>query len=123
MNIKDFDGFYFLPNNNESHDMRISYFNLTDESMKGNPVDTHSLGDMYHVAFFKMSENGLPEFDAEFEAIFADPEFYIRKNIVGSKLYGCILRKTENSYKWWNDYLKTSKEKCAKFAENLTVTE
>lgn len=118
MDIKQFDGFYFLPQKDSSN-MVINYFNLTDDSVKGKPIDAHKLGDMYHVAFFKMLDSGLPEFDDAFEAIFADPVFYIQKNIVGANLYGCILRKTENSHKWWNEYLKTCKEKCVKLSEDL----
>jgi hypothetical protein len=47
--------------------------------------------------------------DEQFEAIFADPITYI-KNILGTDLYGCVLRKTDVSSKWWDIYLKKIKD-------------
>ena len=72
---------------------------------KGKRVDGTSLGDMYHVVFLKQGEDGNPEFDDHFEAIFADPEVYV-KGLLGANVYGCMVRKTENSYKWVEEYLK-----------------
>jgi hypothetical protein len=46
----------------------------------------------------------MPEFDDAFEAILGDPESYIR-NLVGAGLYGCVVRKTTKSGKWFEDYL------------------
>lgn len=119
MDMKQFDGFYFLPGDNEG-EMKFAYFNLNDETHKGQPVDNTTIGDMFHIAFFKQGDDGLPTFDESFEAIFADPTTYITHNFVGGDLYGCILRKTENSYKWWNSYLEKAKKNCAAFqSDNL----
>ena len=46
----------------------------------------------------------MPEFDDAFEAILGDPESYI-KNLVGAGLYGCVVKKTTKSGKWFEDYL------------------
>jgi len=101
---KDFDGFYILPHR-EDDGLRLSYFDFSDDFEKGKKIDHTSLGDMYHVVFLKQGEDGNPEFDDHFEAIFADPEVYV-KGLLGANVYGCMVRKTENSYKWVEEYLK-----------------
>ena len=101
---KDFDGFYILPHK-EDDGLRLSFFDFNDDFEKGKRVDGTSLGDMYHVVFLKQGEDGNPEFDDHFEAIFADPEVYV-KGLLGANVYGCMVRKTENSYKWVEEYLK-----------------
>ena len=119
MNITDFDGFYFLPGE-EDNQLKFAYFKVGENHPTGDKVNTTQIGDMYHVAFFKENENGLPEFDGEFEAIFADPTIYIT-NLIGCSLYGCIFRKTENSSKWWNEYLTKSKENCKEIWSEKSV--
>jgi len=106
---KPFDGFYFTPGDN-SNEIEVSFFKVKTQEM-GNPIDFNKIGDMFHVAFFRKSSSGDTEFDGEFEAIFADPKTYI-KNLVGHKIYGTFLRKTENSGKFWQDYLSDAKKKC-----------
>ena len=101
---KDFDGFYILPHR-EDDGLRLSFFDFNDDFEKGKRVDGTSLGDMYHVVFLKQGEDGNPEFDDHFEAIFADPEVYV-KGLLGANVYGCMVRKTENSWKWVEEYLK-----------------
>lgn len=101
---KDFDGFYILPHKQDDG-LRLSFFDFNDDFEKGKKVDGTSLGDMYHVVFLKQGEDGNPEFDDHFEAIFADPEVYV-KGLLGANVYGCMVRKTENSYKWVEEYLK-----------------
>jgi len=101
---KDFDGFYILPHKQDDG-LRLSFFDFNDDFEKGKRVDGTSLGDMYHVVFLKQGEDGNPEFDDHFEAIFADPEVYV-KGLLGANVYGCMVRKTENSYKWVEEYLK-----------------
>lgn len=100
---KDYDGFYFLPGD-EDNQLTLSYFKLNEEFVDGKPVDFSSVGDMFHIAFFKWSDGGNPVFDEHFEAIFTDPSTYIR-GLAGADLYGCVLRKTDKSAKWWEDYL------------------
>jgi len=101
---KDFDGFYILPHKQDDG-LRLSFFDFNDDFEKGKRVDGTSLGDMYHVVFLKQGEDGNPEFDDHFEAIFADPEVYV-KGLLGANVYGCMVRKTENSWKWIEEYLK-----------------
>jgi len=101
---KDFDGFYILPHKQDDG-LRLSFFDFNDDFEKGKKIDHTSLGDMYHVVFLKQGEDGNPEFDDHFEAIFADPEVYV-KGLLGANVYGCMVRKTENSWKWVEEYLK-----------------
>ena len=101
---KDFDGFYILPQR-EDDGLRLSYFDFSDDFVKGKKIDHTSLGDMYHVVFLTQGEDGNPELDDHFEAIFADPEVYV-KGLLGANIYGCMVRKTENSWKWVEEYLK-----------------
>jgi hypothetical protein len=103
-NEETFDGFWFLPCDEEG--LNLSFFTFKDEYGGGTPVGGNQLGDNYHLAFFKENEEGLPEFDDAFEAILGDPESYI-KNLVGAGLYGCVVRKTTKTGKWFDDYLKS----------------
>jgi hypothetical protein len=103
-NEETFDGFWFLPCEEEG--LNLSFFSFKDEYGGGTPIGGNQLGDNYHLAFFKENEEGLPEFDDAFEAILGDPESYI-KNLVGAGLYGCVVRKTTKTGKWFDDYLKS----------------
>ena len=103
-NEETFDGFWFLPCDEEG--LNLSFFTFKDEYGGGTPVGGNQLGDNYHLAFFKENEEGLPEFDDAFEAILGDPKSYI-KNLVGAGLYGCVVRKTTKTGKWFDDYLKS----------------
>lgn len=105
-NATDFDGFYLTPGEDEGS-LSLSYFDFKDDFDKGKKVGGTDVGDMYHVIFFKRSEDNLPELDDHFEAIFGDPETYIR-GLIGANIYGCFVRKTENSFKWVDDYLKST---------------
>jgi hypothetical protein len=103
-NEETFDGFWFLPCEEEG--LNLSFFSFKDEYGGGTPIGGNQLGDNYHLAFFKENEEGLPEFDDAFEAILGDPQSYI-KNLVGAGLYGCVVRKTTKTGKWFDDYLKS----------------
>jgi hypothetical protein len=103
-NEETFDGFWFLPCDEEG--LNLSFFTFKDEYGGGTPIGGNQLGDNYHLAFFKENEEGMPEFDDAFEAILGDPESYI-KNLVGAGLYGCVVRKTTKTGKWFDDYLKS----------------
>jgi hypothetical protein len=103
-NEETFDGFWFLPCEEEG--LNLSFFTFKDEYGGGTPIGGNQLGDNYHLAFFRENEEGLPEFDDAFEAILGDPESYI-KNLVGAGLYGCVVRKTTKTGKWFDDYLKS----------------
>jgi hypothetical protein len=101
-NDQTFDGFWFLPCDEEG--LNLSFFTFKDEYGGGTPIGGNQIGDNYHLAFFKENEDGLPEFDDAFEAILGDPESYV-KNLVGAGLYGCVVRKTTKTGKWFEDYL------------------
>lgn len=109
----EYDGFYILPSGDDDDPdgINLAYFKFKDEMHLGDPIESSPLGDKYHVAFFRRDVNGDPMFDEEFEAIFADPSVYA-KHLVGSKLYGCILRKTEKSATWWQEYLQRAQKTC-----------
>ena len=110
MLINEYDGFYFLPGD-EDYELNLAYFKVNEETDIGTPIEYNDLGSKYHIAFFKTGEDGHPEFDEEFEAVFADPSVYI-KNMIGMDIFGCVLRKTEHSQSWWKDYLDKAKEQC-----------
>jgi len=109
VSAENFDGFYFLPTNSDD-EMRLAYFKVK-EGVLGEPLKTNSIGDMFHVAFFRKNKEGFPVFDEEFEAIFSDPKVYV-KNLIGSNIYGTFLRKSENSGEFWKEYLADTKAKC-----------
>lgn len=110
----DYDGFYFLPVDEGS--ISVSYFKLLEANSIGKPIETTSIGDKYYVAFFKRVGDS-PVFDDSFEAIFADPEVYVQ-NFLGTDIAGCILRKTEKSANWWNQYLTAAKNASKLVAAN-----
>lgn len=100
---QQYDGFYFLPLEGDEDSLHLSYFELKEEQ-RGEPVEKTSVGDMFHVIMFKSDDEGLPILDDCFEAILGDPSKYI-ENLVGARIYGCVLRKTDKSGKWVEDYL------------------
>jgi hypothetical protein len=118
MDFNQCDGAYFTPTE-ESDELEMSFF-ITDPEYKGNKVQYTTIGDMYHIAFFKIDENGIPFFDEEFEAIFADPVTYITKSLIGSNFLGCIFRKTDISHKWWSVYLERAKDMCLQLQKGQT---
>ena len=103
-NATDFDGFYLMPGDEEDS-LRLSYFDFLEDFDKGKKIGGTDYGDMYHVIFFKQGEDNIPELNDHFEAIFGDPETYVR-GLLGANIYGCFVKKTENSFKWVDDYLK-----------------
>jgi len=101
----DYDGFYFTHNDIDPVNYDISFFTFKDDMVGREKIDYTELGDMYHVAFFKMNmKTSTAEFDGEFEAIFRDPICYI-ENLVGSDIFGLFVRKTDKSAEYFNDYL------------------
>jgi hypothetical protein len=108
MKPSDYDGFYFLPGEEED-EMNLSFFEFDGKLANAKKVDSQNeLGDIWHIAFFTKNEEGMPVFNDSFEAILANPEVYI-KNLCGTGLYGCVLRKTDKSIKWFEDYLNRVK--------------
>ena len=117
-----YDGLYFLPGD-EDNELTISYFDFKDEMAGGTPQESTQIGDKWHIAFFKRNENGEPTFDDSFEGIFACPSTYIN-NLVGANVYGCMVRKTDKSDKWFEDYLtkamrKLTMNKLKLYAESI----
>lgn len=111
MSKDEYDGFYFLPGD-EDGDLNIAYFKFKPgEEFTGEPVQDSPMGSTYHIAFFRRDANGDPMFDETFDAVFTDPAVYIQQ-LVGSNLYGCVLRKTEKSSKWWEEYLTRAQKTC-----------
>ena len=103
--MSKFDGFYFVPDYDDyDGNYKLAFFNFKEEWTMAKPIEKSILGFKYHMAFFKEDENGMPQFDDAFEAILGDPIVYI-KNLVGSGLSGCIVKKTEKSENWWVEYL------------------
>lgn len=114
MSQQEYDGFYILPGDDEEDPggINITYFKFTEkEFIEAKPIETTTMGDKYHVAFFRKDVNGDPMFDDSFEAIFADPSIYAQ-GLVGAQIYGCVLRKTEKSTKWWKEYLTRAQKTC-----------
>ena len=105
MNTDDYDGIWFLPLGDNGKDLMLQFFSFNEEFNNTSKIDSSSVGDTYFISFFKRSETNDPEFDDAFEAIFSDPEVYVR-NLAGAGLYGCIVRKTEKSDEWFHNYLK-----------------
>lgn len=103
MKSSEYDGFYFLPNDDYQESLRFSFFTLKD-SIKGTPVGGNEIGDMYHIVMFKTDDDGFPVFDETFDAILGDPQKYV-ENLLGTEIYGCVLRKTDKSNEWLEDYL------------------
>jgi hypothetical protein len=102
---KDYDGFYFLPIEDQTKEgLAFHFFKLKDEYSGGEPIENTSVGDKFHIAMFKRGDGGTPELDDAFEAIFADPVVYVQ-GLQGAEIYGCICRKTTKSDMWFEKYL------------------
>jgi hypothetical protein len=102
---ENYDGFYFIPTETEQESSyKLAFFTFKDEMANAKPIESSEMGDKFHIAFFKSDENDLPVFDESFEAILSDPIVYIN-NLIGSGMSGCILRKTEKSEVWFQEYL------------------
>lgn len=114
-----YDGFFFYPQYREDiHvDYKIEIFIFNDKKLKSEKIEYNDIGDKYYIAFFKSDNETLLKFDGDFEAIFIDPLTYI-KNLIGSNLYGCMVRKTSKSGKWFKKYLTAFKKNAKIIATN-----
>ncbi len=99
--LNPYDGIFFLPGD-EDDETVIQFFNFKEDMAGGKLVEGSDIGPVYHIAFFRRGEDDKPVFDDHFEAIIGDPHTYI-KNLNG--LYGCMVKKTDKSPKWFEDYL------------------
>lgn len=106
----EYDGLYFLPDPKDPGGLLIDYFKLKGKEYKSQKkLDSRPYGDCYHIILIEKDGNGMPKVEEPFEAILYDPDTYI-DNFLGTGVYGCILRKTDKSGKWVEDYLKKSNE-------------
>ena len=107
---KEYDGLYFLPNPDDPSGFIIDYFKLKGEEYKNQKkLDSRPHGDCWHILLIEKDGNGMPKLEEPFEAILYDPDTYI-DNFLGTDVYGCILRKTDKSGKWVEDYLKKAND-------------
>jgi len=107
---KEYDGLYFLPDPDEPGGILIDYFKLKgSEYKKQKKLDARPYGDCYHIILIEKDNNNMPKVTEPFEAILYDPDTYI-DNFLGTDIYGCILRKTDKSGKWVEDYLEKMDE-------------
>jgi len=113
MEIDDYDCFYFIPPDKkdvEYDDLKMVFF--TKENKTPEDMSTKVLNNAYwfHVVLFKEDDKGKPKFDSNFEAIFLDPVEYV-KGLIGSNLYGVLLKKTEKSREWIDNYIRDTEQK------------
>ena len=101
VDLKQFDGFIFTPGDEEDSHV-IQFIKLHKDC--GEIIESSTLGEKYHVAFFKQDEEGEFTLDDEFEATFSDPLTYI-KNLIGMPLAGTFIRKREKTKEWFDNYL------------------
>ena len=103
--MEKFDGFYFIPDTEDfDNNYKMIFFKMREEYANAKPIESSDMGLKYHLCFFRTDDNGAPIFEDAFEAILVDPISYI-KNLTGSGIAGCILKKTDKSDNWWTEYL------------------
>lgn len=119
-----YDVIYFLPTEDEegNEGLKYQFCDLKEEDV-GTPIEQSSMGDKWHLVFFSEDEEGLPRLDDNFEAILVDPATYLH-GLLGAGVYGCVVRKTDKSQKWVDNYLdKVLKtvmmKKLKRYAENI----
>ena len=113
MEIDDYDGFYFLPPDEKDvdcDDLKMMFFTKENKTPEDMSTKVLNSGYWFHVVLFKEDDKGKPEFDSNFEAIFLDPVEYV-KGLIGSNLYGVLLKKTEKSKEWIDNYIKDTEQK------------
>ena len=100
--MDDYDGIMFLPHNDDE----IQFELLELKENMGKEVGGTNVGLMYHVLLFQHNEEerGMKFID-NFEAIFANPMVYI-KGLVGTKIFGLILKKKEKTHLFFDKYVK-----------------
>lgn len=111
-----FDGFYFTAASNEfveGQPLILEFFVFNDE-LKDVPIDHNG----YSLAFFKITPNGIVLNDV-FDAILLDPMVYI-KNLIGSNLFGCVVRKTDKTGAWIQTYLDSVHKKIDEIKKQIT---
>lgn len=103
--MDEFDGFLFLPSEQEDEDTdAIDFRFIKFNQDMGNAVEGTAVGEKYHIALFRRDEYGNFKFDESFEAIFADPMTYV-KGFVGLNIFGTMVKKKENTSEWFKQYV------------------
>jgi hypothetical protein len=113
-NKEGYDGFHFLPNpeSEDENEFIFHFFKLTPvegSNLKTETIGGNEIGDMYNVLLMKEAENENVEIDDVFQAVFADPIVYA-ENLIKCEIYGTILRNSELNFRWWKDYVSTTKK-------------
>ena len=99
-----FDGVYFFPDPDIPGNMAQDWFQLKGEEYENQvKIGGTSHGDLFHVSFIGKDKLGFPAIEQTFEAVFSDVDTYL-KGLAGSDVHGVILRKTDKSAKWMEDY-------------------
>lgn len=89
----DLDCIKFLPNNAKMNSVNIESGDLKDP---GEPIESSSIGDKYHINIFKKLPSG--KFTADsFDAILTCPPEYV-SNLIKCGWYGAVIRKTTTSH-------------------------
>jgi hypothetical protein len=99
----EYDGFTIVPSGMDGG-IKTVFFQLSDESKEGTPIENSGLGDKYHVVLFKYNyDTGLLDFNDTFEAIFIDPLYYAKRLL--PYFFATFVRKTDKSVTWFDDYI------------------
>lgn len=115
----DFDGFYFQPTTDDDG-VEFNYFKFNEDKDRGEKIEVSGIGDKYHIILWKSSENGLPYIDDNFEAILSEPAVYAQHLTSGTvPMYGVIVRKTTESFKFVDTYLARFEESINNAIEKL----
>ena len=111
--MDDYDGIMFLPHGDDVNAIHFELLELKENM--GKEVGGTDVGLMYHVLLFQHNndETGM-NFIENFEAIFANPIVYI-KGLVGSKIFGLMLKKKEKTHIFFNRYVKQVKKQLMEF--------
>jgi hypothetical protein len=115
----EYDGFYFQPTKDEEG-VEFNYFKFNEDKDRGDKVEISEMGDKYHIILWKSSENGLPFIDDNYEAILIEPVVYAQHLVSGAiPMYGVIVRKTTESFKFVESYLEKFEDSVKKAIEKL----
>ncbi len=114
----DYDGFYFQPVSTE--DVEISYFKYNEDKDRGIKVGGSKMGDNFHIVIWKYDDIHLPRIEDNYEAILIDPITYAKQLIDSSvPMYGVIVRKTTESFKFVESYIDRFDESVKKAIDTI----
>jgi hypothetical protein len=91
--MKDSDAIFFIPHEEEDNLVNIKAAGYKD---KGEKIGGSSIGDLYDIIVFRLSEEyDITDLD-KFEGILIDPRYYISR-MVKEDWYGLVAKKTTTS--------------------------